>query len=420
MAAEQKPQFTSGNNMYFEGAGIYDQSEYWAMVANNRDTLDAEVKNAATADAVAAVVADPSFMRNVGGLAPSSDLNLLVGTAIHRLSPNGTYLNLPEGYNPEFAGILVVFGADPFTWASQIVYQHGLDPGNWWRMARTTAFVWNPWVNMMGSGGSAGSGLSAVGMGNSMLQQNMSDHYGPISSGGKGAVMLRFDHYLVDFNAKIRGLLEARGLKYALALDSRRWDHVQNAGISKATVNSWVSGGLCEIWNHGTDHEDHTGLDGLTDFIVNSLRELEADLPAAKIWGFMVPGVGGTALDGFGSGSSVEDFTDTIAGQLILKYHAVSSGAFPNTAQRIMDGNVRQGQAHYSIETRTAAQVIAQIDSAIANKKALQLMMHPNRVDSTGGITLADLTTVLDYVKTKIDAGQLANLSPYESMVATP
>lgn len=411
--------FTPGGNKYPVEGSDYDQSKFWLDIALSRDTKDNDIIQAA----VAASLTQDGNVRHVGALPPGTDLNSITTTQFFRLSPNGGYLNLPPNFPSTSAGVGFVSGAsgkgENFRWGAQVIFEHGDSPKANWRVSSTASPTWNSWTAFGSGGGGEVASVSAVGMGNALRQQAMRDHYGPISSGGKGGVGWRFDHYLNSFNASIRGLFEARGMKYLLALDSRRWDDAQNNQVTKSQVNSWVAGGLAEIWGHGTDHADHTGYEALFDFLVNSKRELEADLPAAKIWGFVVPGVGGTGLGGFLSGNSIESFTDTIAGQLILKYYAVSSGAFSGTSHRIMDGTIRQGQSHYGIETATAAQMIAQVDQAIANKTYVQFMMHPWRLDTSGGITSADLVTVMDYVKSKIDAGELANLSPYESALAT-
>jgi peptidoglycan/xylan/chitin deacetylase (PgdA/CDA1 family) len=235
---------------------------------------------------------------------------------------------------------------------------------------------------------------------------------------GAGAVALRFDHGLNNFDSIVRPLLETRGLKYLLALNSRGWSTAENNAVTASMVDAWVAGGLCKIGNHGAHHNDCTTLAALQDSIVTGLAELKTQLPSASIDGWFVPGVGGTNYMGFNGGQTPEAFYNTDAGRLILENHAVSSGAFPNTAQRILDGRIRQGQGHFTMDTSTTAAITAQIDLAITNKTGLQLMCHPSLLNTAGNITTANLTTVLDYLVTKQTAGDLVVLDPYELLLA--
>lgn len=256
-----------------------------------------------------------------------------------------------------------------------------------------------------------------AGIANVLRVQEFKDTFPPINTNGRAAVALRFDHGLANFNSKIRPLLEARNLPYCLALSSRHWGAAENAGVTAAMVNSWNS--LCEVWNHGAgNHQDASDIAGLTDMIVTGKTELQAQLPNKKIWGFIPSGVGGTNYGGFNGGNSPEAFYGTMAGQLILENHAVSAGAYPGTAYRPMDGEVRQGMSHAGLETRTVSSLQSLVNTAIADKTGLQLMTHPSRLDEAGYHTTAELTQMLDYIVAKRDAGEIVVLSPYEMMLA--
>ena len=235
---------------------------------------------------------------------------------------------------------------------------------------------------------------------------------------GAAAVALRFDHGLNNFDSLVRPLLETRSLKYLLALNSRGWSTTENNTVTASMVDAWVAGGLAKIGNHGAHHNDCTTLAALQDSIVTGLAELKAQLPSASIDGWFVPGVGGTNYMGFNGGTTPEAFYNTDAGRLIMENHAVSSGAFPNTAQRVLDGRIRQGQGHFTMDTSTTSAITAQIDLAITNGTGLQLMAHPSLLDTSGNITTANLTTVLDYLVTKQSAGDLVVLDPYELLLA--
>lgn len=277
--------------------------------------------------------------------------------------------------------------------------------------ATGSAFI--PWRRLDNEDVGA-SGLAGVA--NALRVQEFRDAMGPINTRGLGAISFRFDHGLTNFNSKMRGPLDAKGFKYSLALSSRAFNVGENAGVTAAMVNGWPR---AEVWNHGANsHQDESTLAGLTDQIVTGKAELQAALPSKPIWGYAVPGTGGTGQGGFGGGSTPEAFYATAAGDLILTNHAVSSGAFSGTARRILDGEVRQGMAHFTIEAQTVARIKTEIDSAISNRTGNQLMMHPSLLDSAGYLTTAQFVEVLDYAASKVAAGQLVVLSPYEMLVA--
>ncbi|AYN56802.1 tail protein [Arthrobacter phage Adaia] len=290
----------------------------------------------------------------------------------------------------------------------------GARAGYWKRnTSNATGSAFLPWARLDNE---LVSSTGLAGIANMLRVQEFKDAIGPITTNGRAAVAFRWDHGLANFNASIRPLLEARNFKYALALSSRNFNAGENAGVTPATVNGWT---LAEVWNHGANsHQDESSVAGLTDQIVTGLTELQAALPAKKIWGYMVPGTGGTGQGGFGGGANPEAFYKTLAGDLILTNHAVSSGSFPGTARRPLDGEVRQGMAHFTMEAQTVARIKLEVDNAIATRTGLQLMMHPSLLNGSGYLTTAQLTEVLDYIKAKQDSGDIVVLSPYEMTVA--
>lgn len=290
----------------------------------------------------------------------------------------------------------------------------GTKAGYWKRNtsnATGTAFL--PWARMDNE---LVSSTGLAGIANMLRVQEFKDAIGKVTTNGRAAVALRFDHGLTNFNTSIRPLLQARNFKYGLALSSRNFNTGENAGVTAAMVNGW---NLAEVWNHGANsHQDESSIDGLTDQIVTGLAELQSALPAKKIWGYMVPGTGGSGQGGFGGGATPEAFYKTLAGDLILTNHAVSSGSFSGTARRPLDGEVRQGMAHFTMEAQTVSRVKLEVDNAISTGTGLQLMMHPSLLNGAGYLTTSQLTEILDYIKSKQDNSEIVVLSPYEMTVA--
>lgn len=282
----------------------------------------------------------------------------------------------------------------------------------------TQPFPFGEWT-VVGAGGGNATG-EAVGLTNDLLKQDFSRrHGGRIRTGGAAAVALRCDHGLVNFRDKILPLCEAAGIVPALALNSRNWNYAENVGVDQTTVNGWAAAGKVEIWNHSATHTNPANPTRLEEEIVTGLQELRTQLPDADIDGWAVPGVGvPDQYMGMGSIGEVRDIYATDAGRMILSNHAVTTGYIPNTEHRIMDGTIRQGQGHLTLESRTVGQITAAIDEAVTNSTGLQLMIHPSLIDTEGYITSAQIAEVITYLTDRAQATELVLVSPYELMIA--
>ena len=242
---------------------------------------------------------------------------------------------------------------------------------------------------------------------------------GPISTGGKAAVALRFDHGLANFRDKVLPAVQARDIKVSMAYNPRRWHLAENNGVTPAILNGWVAAGDVEIWNHSATHIAAETPEALQVEIVEGLAEIEAELPAArgKVWGFNPPGFTGGDYMGFNDGRTPAGW-GTYAARLILGHHAVASGYLSGTQIRPLDGTIRDGQSHYTMDSMTPAQVKGHVDAAIAQGGGLQLMLHPSQLDTADKMTTAQFVEVLDYIVDKRTAGEIVTLSPYEMAVA--
>lgn len=294
---------------------------------------------------------------------------------------------------------------------------------SFWRVANASA-GWGgiAWKESGAGGGSTPAPIvtsTDIGLTNRLLVEDWSRRRGGRKILDRGAFSFRADHGLADFNTKIRPLLEARNIPYALALCSGQWDRTENVGVTAAMVNGWVQGGLCEIWNHTKDHSSGDNTEAQWQAaILDGLSELRTQIPAAQIDGFVIPGSVGTNFGGFVNGASVQEFYGTAGGHVILGSHAVSNGYISGTARRVLDGTVRQGQGHLTLDTMTVAAFQAQLDLAASEKSGLQVMVHPTRLDTAGYLTTADFTAMLDAVVSKRTAGQVATLGQYDLLLA--
>ena len=354
-----------------------------------------------------------------GQLSANDDANGVTSPVTVVRSPgHETIANLPPNAGP---GLLR-------TVYSKITPQHKVQEyfeysgfqgeGRYWYRTGSSSTAWGDWHELGATGSS--SGETDAGLANQLRIDDFTQRWGGVKkTGGKGVLSFRFDHGLANFNAKIRPLMEARGIPYTITLSSRHWDHSENSGVTPAMVNMWVEDGLCTISNHGADaHQDATTYDALYDQIVTGLAELRSQLPAAMIDMWHVPGVGGTGYDGFGSGNSPEAFYDTTAGQLILQHHAVSSGAFPDSQMRVLDGRIRQGQRHVTMDSASVSALTTRVNEAQNGPYGVQFMLHPSRLDETGYISTAELTQFLDLVVARRDAQDLRIMHSYDLALA--
>lgn len=385
--------------VYPTASSLFPSAQWWQDHANSVTVELAAVK-------------DAGFPQR--DLAAGEDLNVLTKPGLYRLPGVTGILNLPPFETPQtgFSGFVTVANQPGGTWAAQEVIRYGVAPERWWRVSTNTTGAWGDWMRVPTIDD------VAVEAANARLVEDWSRRRGGVKpTGGKGAVALRFDHGLANLKTVILPLLRARALPFGVAINPSNWAQQENTGCTQADVQGWVTNDRAEVWNHGGNHQDATTPGTLRTQLVTSLATLRSQIPNAQIDGFMLPGVGGTQYLGFDA-ASPGVFTSTLAGRLLLKSHAVISGSM-GSARRVIDGVVRQGQAHYTMDAQTASSIKNQIDLAISERTGLQLMLHPSNLNGSGMLTTAALTDVLDYIKTKRDAGDLVVFGPYDLLLAS-
>lgn len=242
---------------------------------------------------------------------------------------------------------------------------------------------------------------------------------GPIDTGGIAAVALRFDHGLENFARHVLPLTIERGFTVSQAHNPRNWHLKENSGVTAEEMDDWIRAGHVEVWNHSASHRGISTPEEVHDEIVASLAETEEQLPATagRVWGFNPPGIPGEDYAGFDKGARPESWV-TEAGRAMLAHHAVVSGHVPGTTQRLLDGRVRDGLAHVTMDARPVEEILARIDAVIRKRRGLQLMLHPSRLGADGRISLEGFTAVLDRLVELRAAGRIVVLSPYELVLA--
>jgi len=343
------------------------------------------------------------------------DLHTVIAPGAYALPapyPAG-YTNTPEG--ADTAALMLVINSRDNSWCARLMFQYGQNPRMWWQVQRSlNNGTFSEWFEV-GTGGASAT-VPPVSDSHGMRVQAFCDQYPLVSTGGLGVVVLRFDHGLTNFKSTLWPLLQQYNVRAYVPMNSRLWTIAENSGATQADAKAWIASGLVEFGNHTADHEDRDDDSGIYDNIVNGRRELEAQL-GTTIHGFTVPGLTGSKFNGFGGGT-LDSFSETYAGGLILANHAISSGTI-GASQRTLDGQIRQGGRHYTWEAASWASIKAVIDSAVTNRTAVTLMAHPRTMNLSGYWTPALAEQVISYIRERIDAGDLADLSYYQSHRAT-
>ena len=178
-------------------------------------------------------------------------------------------------------------------------------------------------------------------------------------------------------------------------------------------IDGWVSARHVEIWNHSASHRGVVTTEDLMDEVVASIGEIEEQLPSAqgKVWDSTRLESRERTTPASGRAPVRIEWT-TEAGRIILAHHAVVSGHLSGTSQRLLDGQLRDGLAHVTMDARPVEDIIARIDSVARKKRGLQLMLHPSRLNMDGKLSIEGLTAVLDHLVDLRERREIATLSP--------
>lgn len=247
----------------------------------------------------------------------------------------------------------------------------------------------------------------------SLLQQALlARKGGSIGTGGKGAIALRFDDAPPQFVTKALPLLVQRGMPFTRVSTS---DSIASQGVTITDAILIEMQNYCiqnggEVWNHTRDHADATGEGPIFNNLIGSLDRLRTLMPRIPIDCFAPPG-GSVSYDGHMPSNAIRNWADTYAGRLLMANHAVASGYFQDTYYRPLDGTLRDGQIHYSLDGYTLANAKVLVDRARDWKVGIVFMWHANNLDEAGYMTTADLALLLDYIAVQRDAGNLLVLT---------
>lgn len=231
-----------------------------------------------------------------------------------------------------------------------------------------------------------------------------------------GVLVLIFDHGLTNFKSDIWPLLQARNLPCTLALNPGLMSQADNAGASYADIKGWIATGQLEPGNHSYSHANQTTSSGYLHAIRASREELELQLDqVVDTW--IQPGNTFGDLDLRFVIPNLDMYWETEAGRLIYASHATGTGAVNNGLVPVGVNNFGVTGTWIDLPSGIEPRK-TEIQEAITQQKMKVVKMHPQFLNGTGNTTTAELASFLDWVKARVDAGELSVMQFRDAMSA--
>lgn len=232
-------------------------------------------------------------------------------------------------------------------------------------------------------------------------------HGGKIGTAGKAVVAISFDHGFTALRDNLLPVLRDLGLPVTVAVNTATLNTGESDGITLSTLQGWAINEGLELANHSRSHSDATTDEAIEDMIVGALRDMRAGAPEVTIDSYIMPGVSGTAYNGFSGGSPMERWWTHAAGRYILGNHAAVTGNRDGYVTPA-DGSPQVGANRLTVDTTSFADVAeARIQAAIATGGVARIFAHPALMGQSEQITLARWVTLLNYVAQLRDEGKI-------------
>ncbi|XAZ30682.1 polysaccharide deacetylase family protein [Paenarthrobacter ureafaciens] len=347
-----------------------------------------------------------SFWKGATGLLPTADLwALKPGSYTITNVNNARDLGMPR----ERPGIFVTYSIGT-TAKIQLFYSSEEGAGQStqiFKRSRSVLGVDVPWEPIAG----AGAGEAPGPVRREVLRQALTARKGGrIGTNGKGVIALRFDDAPVEFRTTILPLLVERRLPFTRVSTSQSINGTVIDPSEFPTMQTYCLDSGGEVWNHGATHGDAVGDTNIYTEVIGSLTALRTAMPKLAIDCFAPPGGAETIY-----GWLMKDpaaLANTYAGRTLMGWHALVSAYFQNTYYRPLDGQLRDGQIHYSVDAYTTlSQATTLVDRARDWKTGVVMMWHANNIGATDKQSLADFTATLDYIVAQRDAGNIVVLT---------
>lgn len=228
-----------------------------------------------------------------------------------------------------------------------------------------------------------------------------------VGTGGLGAVAFRFDHHLQQFGDKVLPLLKQYRIPWSQAINPGNIGQ-GNDTMNFETLTAHVHDSGGEIWNHGLTHSNFTTEAEADTELGSSLSALRDAMPSVWIDSFAAYGSG--SMMGLGGWDEPGKFWNTYGGRILLAQHAFVSGLYSGQV-RPLGGAELIGAPYAPVDTLSVSRFKSRLNGARGSRGGITFMLHPNRLDESGYLTLAQFEEMLAYAAAERDAGRIRILS---------
>lgn len=302
-----------------------------------------------------------------------------------------------------YPGIMLSYSMDAGAGVQQFFSLRG---GSWTR--NQLGGTWGLWEK---AGGAGTGGTAQVAQRLHLQQRLLARKGGVIGTNNLGAVALRFDDAPADFRTRVLPLLEELALPFTRVTTSHSIGETVIDPTEFPLMQEYCLRAGGEVWNHGRDHLDASGAEGIKANLIGALTDLRTMMPRIPIDCFSPPGGSAIAYEGHMPSNTPENW-DTYAGELLTAHHAIVTGYYGDSLYRPLDGVLRDGQRAFSCDGQSYAQVKTIVDNCRGWKMGAVLMWHGNNAGAGGSwASWEDFEAALRYIAAERDAGRILVLT---------
>ena len=295
--------------------------------------------------------------------------------------------------------------------ATQHYAVYGAKAGLWWRVSSDVSGGWTDWKRIDAPASAPSATARDLGLEHTVRRADMIRRR-TVRVTTPAVVVMVFDHGLAVVRDTLHQLMAARGLPYTLAINPGRMGTHDNTGVTWDDVKTLVSSGLVEPGNHSWSHTGATDTAGYAHEIEDSRREIETRL-GVPVDTWVQPG---NSFGDFTPSGDVSLYHSTEAGRLIVGTHGAVTGTTGNGTHRLGSPLLGAGGSWIDAAGSTAG-MLAGIDATVASGGVRIVRHHPQYLGTSGYLPVSEMTSFLDAVVQRRDAGKLTVL-PFASAAA--
>lgn len=296
--------------------------------------------------------------------------------------------------------------------ATQHYAVYGAKAGLWWRVSSDVSGGWTDWKRIDAPAPAPSTTARDLGLEHTVRRADMIRRR-TVRVTTPAVVVMVFDHGLTVVRDTLHQLMAARGLPYTLAINPGRMGTHDNTGVTWDDVKTLVSSGLVEPGNHSWSHTGATDTAGYAHEIEDSRREIETRL-GVPVDTWVQPG---NSFGDFTTSGDVNLYHSTEAGRLIVGTHGAITGTTGTGTHRLGSPLLGAGGTWIDAAGSTAGMLTA-IDQAVASGGVRIVRHHPQYLGASGYLPMSEMTSFLDAVVQRRDAGKITVL-PFASAASS-